>query len=355
MKHPTPVLSPALVSRYRQPIMGTAILWIMLLHEKTMLPEGLIRGFLLSALVIFLDIGVDIFLLISGMGTCRSLSHTFREEDPARGIGRFYLRRCKRILPCYVLVVVLYCVIRSLYPGDFSWQDVFDQFSLITFFTRGNLTEWFIAAILLLYFFSPLLYRVLENGKTGFCVLMAAVAAAALAIALLSSSGVLQMVNAYFFARIPVFMTGMLLDDRIRKEAGGFRLRTVVLFCLLLYVPYSLNRLFNGSINELCIERLLSWPIALCLTLLLGHFFEKHENSVIYRVCAFLGTLTLELYLTHEKILKLILHSPLYPIWGSFVPQPVTGAISILAAIGLSYLLQQLFRKASGGRKKKAG
>ena len=274
MRDRSKLLELNLVSRYRQPIMGAAILAIMLLHVKTMLPEGLIRGALLSALVLFLDIGVDIFLLISGMGTCRSLSRTFPKGRLTGEIGRFYLRRCKRILPCYVLVVALYGLIRSLYPQGYSWQELFQQFSLITFFTRADLTEWFIAAILVLYLFAPVLFRILESSKRRFCALMCLTALVSLAVALFSTSGIRQMVNAYFTARIPVFMTGMLLDDRIRKEAGGFRLRTVVLTCMFLYVLYSLNRLLNTHISQLCVERLLCCPIALCLSLLLGSLFE---------------------------------------------------------------------------------
>ena len=88
-----------LLSRYRGELMGLATLGIMLLHtyqlQLTSLPLRAIRqmGFA----------GVDVFLLLSGMGICLSLHR--RAGEP---LGQYYRRRCRRLLPAFWLVVGLY-------------------------------------------------------------------------------------------------------------------------------------------------------------------------------------------------------------------------------------------------------
>lgn len=69
-----------LLSRYRGELMGIAMLWVMLFHayglSTSILPLRVLRatGFA----------GVDIFLLLSGMGICCSLAR--RERNPMDGI-----------------------------------------------------------------------------------------------------------------------------------------------------------------------------------------------------------------------------------------------------------------------------
>ena len=106
---------------------------------------------------------------------------------------------------------------------------------------------------------------------------------------------------------------------------------------LLFFIYY-----YNNT-NEMCVERLLFCPLAVCLTLLLGLFFEMHGKGWFAQTCSFLGTITLELYLTHEKVLKLIIRSPIYRESDSVAHSLFTDVAAILIAILLSVILRRLF------------
>ena len=81
----------AVISKYRKAIMGFAALWILAMHEwRLLIPYG--ESFW-EREVFLKDIGfcgVDIFLLLSGMG----LTYAIKKSS----VGRFYFGRIKRIL-----------------------------------------------------------------------------------------------------------------------------------------------------------------------------------------------------------------------------------------------------------------
>ena len=89
-----------LISRYRSALMGVATLWVMLFHaypfEFGVLPLDAFKavGFC----------GVDLFILLSGMGLSVSLQRRAGQER----LGAYYRRRLSRILPAYWLVVGVY-------------------------------------------------------------------------------------------------------------------------------------------------------------------------------------------------------------------------------------------------------
>ena len=89
-----------LLSRYRSALMGVATLWVMLFHaypfEFGVLPLDAFKavGFC----------GVDLFILLSGMGLSVSLQRRAGQER----LGAYYRRRLSRILPAYWLVVGVY-------------------------------------------------------------------------------------------------------------------------------------------------------------------------------------------------------------------------------------------------------
>ena len=91
------------VSKYRNQIMGLAILWIILFHTGMSLP------FPLSQLKQQGFGGTDIFIFLSGFGLYYSLK---KDNNPIE----FYKRRLTRVLPAYI-PFVLACFAGILYKG----------------------------------------------------------------------------------------------------------------------------------------------------------------------------------------------------------------------------------------------
>ena len=83
------------ISRYRGELMGAAMLFVILFHV------GLPRDDTFFGLRRMGNIGVDIFLFLSGMGLWFSWSKHPDTKD-------FYLRRWLRIYPTWLIICLLY-------------------------------------------------------------------------------------------------------------------------------------------------------------------------------------------------------------------------------------------------------
>ena len=330
MKNDDMLTVPAL-STQRQILMGTAIVLIMFYHCRAVIPGNSIIWYGYAGIKLFCQIGVDIFLLLSGLGCGYSLAVGGFEEQPVPAARRFWIKRAWRILPKYLLVVAVFCVINALTKETFSWSRVFYQYSLITFFTRGKLTEWYIAAILVFYLLTPFFYSLLKTSSVAYWAVVGVIAALTIVISLSNTSKAFNTVNEIFITRFPVFMTGVALSQRLNKPEGILKECTALCLLAVVLVVYVINRLFNST-NEMCVERLLFWPGSLLLCLLMANGFEKGKLTGS-RFFSFFGTITLELYLTHEKIRDFYEWSDAYPWWYGWLFDMATILIAICIAL----------------------
>ncbi len=141
------------ISKYRNSIMGIAILWIMLHHSGLNLPGPLFAikrsGFG----------GVDLFLFLSGFGCAVSLAKN--------NIIEFYRRRAIRIYPHYVPILVVFLIIHEQGESILAWMR--DILGNITGFSMWSLQglrfNWYMTAIILFYIFSPVFYEILIRYK----------------------------------------------------------------------------------------------------------------------------------------------------------------------------------------------
>ena len=112
-------------SQYRSELMGAAMLWVMLFHAYDLdlglplLNWGRAAGFG----------GVDIFILLSSMGLTMSLIR--REQE----YGAFLLRRSRRILPAYFVVMVPYTLFLILAQGA-PWSALFWNSTLLYYWVH---------------------------------------------------------------------------------------------------------------------------------------------------------------------------------------------------------------------------
>jgi len=135
------------LSKYRTELMGIAILWVMWYHSEVHLDFFGIG--VVDAFFRFLKrlgyIGVDIFLILSGMGVYNSLQKNT--------IPVFLVHRLKRIAPIWYLGVLSSILILRT---DFSIKELIGYVT----FTRMWLTDnppgnWYVYAIVFFYLLSP--------------------------------------------------------------------------------------------------------------------------------------------------------------------------------------------------------
>lgn len=277
------------ISKYRDELMGTAILFIVFFHV------ALPRGDMFFGLKRMGNIGVDMFFFLSGVGLWYSWS-----GQP--GAGRFLLRRFLRIYPAWLVMASLYYVPRYI-QGAGSSSGIADLAGDILvnwdFWLHDELTFWYIPAIMVLYLFAPgymtLIgrypsYRWLPVAMMVWCVLVQWVAPIRVTV------GHLEI----FWSRVPIFFIGIGMGEQIRLN------RTVEgesLWCILLVFVMTLSgciymeQQLHGRF-PLFIERMMYIPLTVCGILLLNRLFAILPPRVNASL-RFTGMLSLEIYLIH--------------------------------------------------------
>lgn len=332
-------LNWGLLSQYRDQLFGITILLIMIFHGRIF--PALVEDPILSAYlptrswVPAGSIGVDAFLFLSGMGLYHAM-----EQRPS--LPAFYGRRLKRILIPYLIIGGLYWYFKDVtlsHDIPRFWED----FSLRSYFTTGLATYWYIALILPLYLLSPLfLWLFRTRFRTFFLfALYALCLGGTIYLSVVNEDSFWHMEKA--LDRIFIFVLGCYFGRTIQEKRPmrpGW-----IAFALLTLTCRGLVYYLASLCQSACLERVIirQWynaaGLALCILLPIAlHLFH---SQVMNRCFAFLGALSLELYLSHlalRNCLKML--SPddrLWDFWSSF-----TVYLGILLASCLiSYLLHQ--------------
>lgn len=286
------------VSKYRTPLMGIAMLWIMLFHTYIDFP-------IVGSLTKMGYLGVDIFIFLSAYG----LYYGYKKDNCNK--KKYYIKRFLRILPSYYFVMVVFFVIPSVLGRnhDFNIKILFQQMTTLGFFIpdlKWSYFLWYIPGIMFLYLIFPLLFNGLEYFmKIKYLVLSF--------IVVFVLNGILTMhvlLNDYnkaavllLIPRIFVFLLG-LVWARIEKERMGYIFsHKIFMICLMLvififmviakrYMPYMYLLLFMLEFTPF----ILAMP---GFFIIFAYIYDR-LNGVLRKVLAFAGVYSLELYLLHE-------------------------------------------------------
>lgn len=255
----------AVISKYRKAIMGFAALWILAMHEwRLLIPYG--ESFW-EREVFLKDIGfcgVDIFLLLSGMG----LTYAIKKSS----VGRFYFGRIKRILFPYLAVAVIVGV-------SYGWsaREFLANVSGYNFYFKSIYSfMWFVPAILTLYLVFPLYWAIFSRAKNKTVFTLTV-----LVIWLLVSMVLRDRLRGDMYGftnRIPVFLVGVLYgwlcqNNRMRESRGLWALTALTLL-LGLYLADRTN--VDGMyllvpVSNCCVPNLL---IAMSLPLIMAKLLD---------------------------------------------------------------------------------
>lgn len=337
------MIEAEVLSKHRTSLMGVAIICIVFCHTSLCVPDLFDTAY--NVCRQFLQIGVDIFFLLSGIGCFYSLH---RNDN----IFKFYWRRFCKIFVPYILIILMWGMIQpciKIYTSVFGFLYTY---SLVTFFIRGVLNSWYVAAILVLYALAPFIYKAV-NKKRGiavsiFCYIFAiGMEIFAYLYSETTMGYAIKIVSEIFLNRIAVFVIGMQLGYFCLN--GGIRIsRKVIKFCSLTFLfLFFLNVLaFPGNkwfLSQWFITRCLFMPMCLGMTLLLGNFFEYNmkmkEKTFLRRA----GMITFEVYLLHEKILvvfdKWLAQSKMLGTWESVLSNFIAIVITLLLAEILHFVI----------------
>ena len=149
-----PDIELANISRYRGELMGAAMLFIILFHI------GLSRGDPFYGLRRCGNVGVDIFLFLSGVGLWYSWT-----KNPS--VRHYFTRRYIRIYPAWLLMASLYYIPDYLHHGGHSTSLIDLAGDILInwdFWLHDELTFWYVPAIMMLYTFAPAYMKLISRS-----------------------------------------------------------------------------------------------------------------------------------------------------------------------------------------------
>ncbi|WP_338129581.1 acyltransferase [Ligilactobacillus saerimneri] len=240
------------------------------------------------------DVGVEVFLFLSGMGLYFSLT---RNSD----IKSFYERRFKRILPTFIIVSVTYYYwLNFIYKDTGIWGFIRGEF-FIDFFRIHDKTYWFILLILLMYLVFPYLYIFLlpSKKKRTLRLVLLFIAWLVLIIALWFINGPLFNNVEILLFRIPIFILGLFFAPKIMKDEHLTKYELSVLLSI-----FTLKLIFIRAsilpIKGRIIAIFWAFPIMFMSVWLCRNFIVK--NGTLDKFIKWTGSLSLELYTIHVSL-----------------------------------------------------
>jgi peptidoglycan/LPS O-acetylase OafA/YrhL len=268
-------------SKYRSAVMGVYILSIALFHQH------FLHSFPWNIFHYYGYWGVDVFLLLSGMGMVNALS-----KYP---ISIFFQHRIKRLLPSCIFCGILKCAIYLLIGSVIIIPKEID---LIDWGSPLSLDLWYIRAIIVYYVISPLLYRFMQHAP--WMTILAVF--------------ILFIINELFFKtsdagspswiieRLLVFCIGMLLMVKKKILSVHIIIVSTIFLIIAIFIVATLK-------NSVSLYSTIPWTIyiftlaigALALTYL-SVLFLKTMCSTLVSALNWLGNFSLEIYLIHQSI-----------------------------------------------------
>lgn len=348
-------LTFGILTKHRNAVYGFAILWIVLFHGAAI--DGVdysfgIEGgvaYLTSEIIAVGNVGVDIFLFLSGI--CLYFSFT---GDP--DIYSFIKKRLWRLVPPALITYGVYWFIRyAVLANDFG--AFLSRMTLMQFWMTGDQAIWFVSLILVLYALYPYIYRFLFAGSARFIrFLLLLCASFGVGIILRIASPELYDMVEIAVTRIPIFVIGC-GAGRIVYEG-----RKITNPAIFIVIPLMLMVLFFAVINADILhgmERRYFYIIGgLSLTFVLSLAIHglsiafKFAGDAIERFFAFFGGFSLEWYLAHIMVNQVLQLSPWYEK-GSLIQYLTVMLLSCIFAWMVMMLCAKIRPYVFGGMKKR--
>ena len=320
-----PSIELANISRFRAEQMGAAMLFVILFHV------ALDRGDPFYGLRRCGNVGVDIFLFLSGVGLWFSWMKT-------PDVLRFYRRRLLRIVPTWIVVATAFYLPDYLGARRFS-RSIVDLIGDITinwdFWLHDELTFWYVPAIMALYLVAPWYMRLVQSRPVYrwlpllmvvWCVMVQWV------LPIHHAVGHLEI----FWSRVPIFFIGINFGEMVRTRrqlSSDAVWLLLVTFLMTFGTCLYLEQVRHGHF-PLFVERMLYIPFTVCTVLVMNRIFRRTPQWV-NRLFRFVGALSLEAYLIHIHFVLVYVQPYHLGYWLTFL---VTVAITL----PIAWLLQRL-------------
>jgi peptidoglycan/LPS O-acetylase OafA/YrhL len=280
------------------------------------------------------DIGVDMFVILSGLGLALGSRYS-----GARG---FLTRRLGRILPTYWVVLTVLLVSNTLLlQKQYSWTDIgLHYLGLHAWFGDAygvsiNDSFWFITLILTLY----LLYCAVQPwlGRADHILLFGAIVSCVGALGLFYWNQ--PIVFSHLGLRLPGFFLGILAGQTMKNAKLRIPLTWQLATALFLvaYVPYTQGVAFYSPVVAAMVMAFYAFALRPRLPATAG--------NRIGAALRFLGGHSLEIFLIHQPLMREYNYY-LHGRWFNIIrPSPFSLIIGMVIALAFTLILSMVLHR----------
>lgn len=298
------------ILKNKKPLMGLAICLIMWFHSIYD-----VQNAALALVKNMCDIGVDMFMFLSGF----SMAYSFQKNSNVR---QFYRKRLIRILPAYFLVFIFVYLYRDMIKGNGDILDVLYDLFFLNFFIDTSLIIWFIPVILLYYAITPCYIMYMKKfpfiGYLPYFIILV------LSICIIFH---IHIIKPFLWLRLPIFLIGINLFFVKDRNVGVIN-KIAIKFIMLLSILLALSCCYyciNIDVGIWALKFMAYIPLTMAIV------YAYKSNALFNYVLGFLGGITLEIYLLHERIQRLT---------DDYITnQTLLCSVSIILAIISAYLV----------------
>lgn len=285
----------SLISTYRSQIMGVSIIWIMLYHMPYI---NELAGTIIGSAILIGFCGVDIFFFLSAFGLFFSLQRNPKIHD-------FYKKRLVRILPAYLIILLIFGILNHL-----TISDIVKEISMLGMFfpfLEWPMFDWYIPAQLFFYLLSPFIIFHIAHLKKIFvpilvCIFLLNYLCAEI---LLENSWDTKIL--FLITRIPVFILGAIIakmcSDRVEISVKSEMIAYLVMIVSFLILFIVKTKCSDDVIKIFGLNHFPFLFATLGFIFLLIRIFRIFP-SVILKILSFIGKYSLELYLIHWNLYR---------------------------------------------------
>ena len=301
------VLSIKDLSNQRNGIYGIAIIMICIFHLNNTLSEGVqIVSFVSRTASFFFDmfnIGVDIFLFLSGFG----LYYSMRKNPDSVS---FYTKRLLRIIPAYWTGLVLFYAASFIFTSSVDIKTLLMKMFMIDFYTSGDQFLWYPAFITVLYALFPVYFKLADTLNKKRIVFIAFL------ILCITSHFIPGMEHSRFDMakdRIPVFILGTITAQKGFEDQKSVLVRgltpkhilasgIMILICLDVLILY----IENYYLKPYDFLYLIYLPLSCLLLIIITLMLKAGRIRQVKIILGKAGELSFEIYIGHESVLAVM-------------------------------------------------
>jgi peptidoglycan/LPS O-acetylase OafA/YrhL len=280
------------LSAYRSELMGIATLFVVVFHFFEGVGKHLDKvNDLVNCLYSFGKygyIGVEVFLIISGMGCYYSLHKNNQ-------VLSFYKRRLSKIIIPYIIVAsVLFFIKDFIFLNN--EDKLFNDLLFINLFEKNVRVFWYVALILFMYIITPPLYSLFSNDtfkRTISFILIEMLLISSGIYIYNFNKGLFDSIQ-LIYTRIPIYVFGVFIGKDVMEKRDVNKLLLIISLISVLFIDvkweYKVTLRYINSLQ------------AIGFTFIAIYLVDIFHKIISFKFVNTLGKYSYEIYLLHVAI-----------------------------------------------------